>query len=221
MTMFTEDIKLGDTAILFKDCIDDAELLVSWKDIEFCINNPWQYGPSIIHKTLARKLPLKFNESFWFGKDIANKQQVIDYVKQGHTLVLENFSVHSAATHSVCKKIEDMLDVTVDMHVHCSLGKAASYPIHCDLADNFILQVAGETLWRVYSAQGDPTGISSVTNESNAGTIVIDTVLRPGDVLFIPAKTYHQATPFEKRISISIPCSKNGTPIDRRNLKLL
>lgn len=203
------DLTSLDDPQLFKDYIQDAELLANWKDIEFCINNPWQYNPSIIHKTLATRIPLKYSNSFWFDKAIPDKQQVMDYVKQGHTLVLENFSVHSIATHAVCKKIEDIMNVTADMHLHCSLGKSNSHPIHCVTEDNFILQVSGETAWKVYDKLG-PTG-----------SAVIDTILRPGDLLFIPSNTYQAADPFEKRISISIPCSKLSNPIDRRNLKLL
>jgi len=211
-----ENVNLEKPTILRK-YVQDAQLLATWKDVEFCINNPWQYGPSIIHKTTQKKLPLKTEHSFWFGKDIPDKRQVLGFLEQGHTLVLENYSVHSVATHEICKRIEDLLSVTADMHLHCSLKASSSYPIHCDYADNFILQVLGETEWKVFDKQGDP--MYNVT-EAEAGDAVIDTVLRPGDVLWIPAKTYHKANPFEGRISISIPCSTKSKPIDRRQVKL-
>ena len=214
-----QELSLNSDPIILRGYIQDAHLLASWRDIEFCINNPWQYGPSIIHKKFNTKIPLKTEHSFWFGKPIVDKRQVMDYVQQGHTLVLENFGVDSVATHEVCKRIEDFLNVSADMHLHCSLGPSASYPIHCDQAANFIVQVSGETEWKVFDKQGDPMYNSTIT-EAEAGDAIIDTVLRPGDVLFIPARTYHKATPFEKRISISIPCADEGNPIDRRQLKL-
>ena len=214
-----ENISLNSNPLVLRNYISDVEFLASWKDIEFCINNPWQYGPSIIHKKLTTKVPLKTDYSFWFGRPIPDKRQVMDYVNQGHTLVLENYSVHSVATHEICKRIETILDVTADMHVHCSLDKSESYPIHCDHSVNFIIQVLGETHWKVFDKQGDPVYNKTIT-EADAGDAIIDTVLKPGDILFIPAKTYHKAIPFEKRISISIPCAVEHKPINRSQLKI-
>ena len=36
--------------------------------------------------------------------------------------------------------------------------------------------------------------------------VAIDVVLKPGDALYIPARTFHVAYPTSRRLSMSIPC---------------
>ena len=55
--------------------------------------------------------------------------------------------------------------------------------------------------------------------EENLGPPIIDVILNPGDILYIPKMMYHKADPFEKRVSISIPCVP-GTPMDRNYFEL-
>ena len=211
-----DDLKLGNNSLLFRQYINDAELLASFNDIEFCINHPWQYIPSITHRTLGTNIPLKSKYNKWFDKDVVNKRQVLDFVNLGHTLTLKNYSVHSTATQEVCKRIEDTLDVTCDMHLDCSLGAVSQYSNKTAHA-MFIIQIQGETSWKVFDKHSSSVYNNKTSEDSNA---TIDTVLRSGDMLYIPEDVVYNVLPFEKRISISIPCDINSTPIDRRNLKL-
>jgi len=221
--MMSEIPIIDDKPLLFRNYVQDANLLATWTDVEFCINNPWQYNLSVIHKTTGQRIPINVQPAFWFGKDIPDKRAILDKVKLGHTLVIENFSVHSVGTHNLAKRIEDLFSVNCDMHVYCSLDKSSSFGIHCDQPPNFILQVEGETAWKVFDKTLKGQYNSNTITEQEAGEAVIDTILRPGDMLYIPKRMYHQATPFEKRISISIPCppvDETTKPIDRRQLKL-
>jgi len=215
--------ELGNKPLVFKDYVNNAGALVTWQDVEFCINNPWQYGLNVIHKNLGTRIPIKLTPSFWHGKDVPDKRQVMDKVQQGHTLVIDNFSVHSQGTHKLAKSIEDLFDANCDMHVYCSLEKSSSFGIHCDRPPNFIVQIMGETEWKVFDKVQEGQYNSNNITEQEAGEVLIQTILRPGDMLYIPERMYHQALPFEKRISISIPFPKRditSNPIDRRQLKL-
>lgn len=207
---------LDDTSkpLLLKNYINDAELLATWKDIEFCVNHPWQYNLLNIHSNLQQYMTVKQQHSYWYDKLVSDKQQVLDNLHNGHTLVVENYSVHSTATQEVCKRIESLMDVSCDMHVYCSLGASSSLPVHCDELSRFIIQIEGETQWKVFD------NTSNLLYNKDMNNAIIDTVLRPGDMLYIPSGTYHAATPFEKRISISIPCALEHKPINRRQLKL-
>ena len=51
----------------------------------------------------------------------------------------------------------------------------------------------------------------------------VDTMLTPGDMLYIPARCYHQAKPSGKRLSVSIPMQHmipHIKPIDRKYYEL-
>lgn len=210
------DINLGDDAILFKEYIKDAEFLSSFKDVEFCINHPWQYTPSIIHRTLSTTVPLKTDYNVWYDRDIANKRQVLDFVKSGHNLLLQHYSVHSNVTQELCSRIEDLLNVACDMQLQCSLGATNNYSqdSKCPM---FVVQIEGETSWKVFDK--DTTLVYN--NKVNEGsTASIDTILRPGDMLYIPEGNVYDVSPFEKYISVSVLCSTKSNPIDRRDLKL-
>ena len=37
-------------------------------------------------------------------------------------------------------------------------------------------------------------------------TVALDVTLKAGDVMYIPARTYHKPFPSGKRLSMSIPC---------------
>jgi hypothetical protein len=214
--MITEDISLGDDPILFKEYIKDAEFLGSLKDVEFCINHPWQYKPSIIHKKLSNTVPLKTDYSVWYNKDIPNKRQVLDFVQSGHNLLLEHYSVHSNVTQQLCSRIEDILNVSCDMQLQCSLGATNNYS-QVSQYSMFVVQIEGETSWKVFDKDATLVYNNKVNEES---TTSIDSILRPGDMLYIPEGTVYDISPFEKYISASIYCSSNSNPIDRRDLKL-
>ena len=123
----SDNLSLDNTPLLLKEFIDDAEFLATLSDIQFCINHPWQYTPSIIHRKLGRALPLKFKHSSWYSKNVVDKRQVLDFVNLGHTLTIENYSVHSEATQEVCKRLESALKVSCDMHVDFALGAVNDY----------------------------------------------------------------------------------------------
>ena len=73
-----------------------------------------------------------------------------------------------------------------DAHIYASYYKTSySFSKHFDYAHNFIIPQHGKSRWIV----------------SN----FCDTILKPGDMLYIPCKWEHECIPSEKRISVSFP----------------
>ena len=117
------------------------------------------------------------------------------------------------------------------MHLYAGLDNCRSFNIHEDTASNFIIQVEGETQWTVYKNKCsniiDRTATYPEVELTYHGIEdmipflekQVSTLLVPGDILYIPARCYHQAHPHGKRLSVSIPMQHmipHIKPIDRK-----
>ena len=73
-----------------------------------------------------------------------------------------------------------------DAHIYASYTKeSCSFPKHFDYAHNLIIQQKGQSNWIVED--------------------FCNTVLEPGDMIYIPYKWKHECIPTEKRLSLSFP----------------
>ena len=91
---------------------------------------------------------------------------------------------------------------------YCGIGGHGSFNIHEDYAHNFIIQVEGETDWTVYKNKASylvakNQGIPN--HDESKFEVDINVTMKSGDVLYIPARTYHRAKPKGQRLSVSIP----------------
>ena len=88
------------------------------------------------------------------------------------------------------------------------------------------MQIEGETQWTVYKNRcSNIIGPSELTSQNVLDEMIaqmepaIDTMLTPGDIIYIPARCYHQAKPSGKRLSVSIPMQHmlpHLKPVDRK-----
>ena len=73
-----------------------------------------------------------------------------------------------------------------DAHIYASYTKnSCSFPEHSDHAHNIIVQQKGRSKWIVKD--------------------FCETILQPGDMIYIPYQWKHQCVPTEKRLSLSFP----------------
>ena len=102
--------------------------------------------------------------------------------------------------------LEKNTNKPVDAHIYFSTDKFVNngFGVHKDSAHNFIIQIQGNTHWKVgskiYTDQE-----RNISNFLDDDIILVDTVLEPGDAIFVPAHVYHSTNSLSKRISISFP----------------
>lgn len=202
-----------DQPFLIKNCLDNPSQYVSWKNIEMCLNTPQNYSIESISCYDGSKIKLQTTRCFWIPyKEIPVKSELFDILNDGHTMIIADYSWHNEKTNELVKELEDMYDIACDIHVYCSTKSSKSFNIHDDLPSNIICQVEGKTRWKVYDNRSSHLyNIASLPQECKMNpdkyfTTVIDEVLEPGDILYIPSRQFHAADPFESRISMSIPC---------------
>ena len=198
------DLVNNDKPILLKNFIPNPEDLLSWGDVENVLNS-YLFHWEIIDNHNKVKIPQDIPR---WSSPYYSKPSLQNYINSGKTFVISRYSVYNSITKNICQEIENLFPVTTDMHVYGSKGnKSTSFPYHCDRPANFIIQTYGECKWEVYS-----NTLSILLQEApqkpsiNKLNIEIQTILKPGDVLYIPSRFYHAAFPDQPRLSVSIPC---------------
>lgn len=215
------DLLLREEPMHFKKYVKNPSALITWKDIEFCMNHPALYDLELISPE-GRKMP---HSKFDLARE---KRFLFDAFQDGHSLVITNYGMYNPRVNQLCQSLEQKFDINAQIHVYCGRGRSArSFPIHCDTPTNFIIQIEGRTPWKVYrNRMSNLLSFEShqIQNPKEEDfEVVLDVVLEPGDGLLIPPRQYHWAAPNDSRISLSIPCFpriNNEKPFDRNFYKL-
>lgn len=198
----------------FKNLLENPSELLTWKDVEHCLNRPELYNFEMINEeNLKVQIPESSKAWIWDRK-VQDKAFMFDNLHRGHSLIIMNYSYYSDKTVRLCEIFERMFNVNSAIHVYCGLTGSKSFPIHDDYPVNFIFQVEGKTRWKVFENRISYLYKIGSLNDRIEGRrideselkVAIDVELEPGDALYIPSRAYHCAYPTGKRLSMSIPC---------------
>ena len=211
---------IDDTAQVFKGVIDDPSEFATWKDVEYCMNNPQFYNIQFINKDRGDIINVQKYPRVW-RHDHADVPELMDIFKAGHCMIINNFDSGLPKQQEILSHFEKHFTAKMAMHLYAGLDSCRSFNIHEDTASNFIIQVEGETQWTVYKNKCSNIidSASSIQDMIPFLEKQVSTLLVPGDILYIPARCYHQAQPHGKRLSVSIPMQHmipHIKPIDRK-----
>ena len=203
MIFLDKDWEIDDTPQYFPNVIEEVYDWCSWKDVEQCINNPQFYELEFIKN--GEKLNLPVSPRIWSQPHI-HKEDCYKLFQDECGMIINNFQFISKKKCELLAEIERQFTVDAAMHVYCGMGGHGSFNIHEDYAHNFIIQVEGETEWTVYNNKASylVPKYEGTIDESKLD-VAIDVTMKSGDVLYIPARTYHRAKPKGQRLSVSIP----------------
>ena len=188
----------------------DMKEHISWSILDEAINNDLAWW-ELIEKT-GKKMDIPYTVPYWLAPmPQQNKSFIIDHVKRGYTFIIFKSFVLNEKLKSLMTIIQHCFNVAADIHIYGSKGKSGglSFTPHADNPANFIIQVEGETEWVVFKNRvSDLLKVEYVLQEDDILKLdpVIETRLKPGDLLYIPSRHYHCAMPKSPRMSISIPC---------------
>lgn len=211
MIFLDKDWEFDDSPQYFPKAIDEDSVhdWCSWKDVEECINNPQFYELEFINN--GEKLDMPEFARNW-STPHAHKEDCYKLFEDGCGLIINNFQFISRKKQELLGGIERQFTVNAAMHVYCGISGHGSFNIHEDYAHNFIIQVEGETDWTVYKNRASylvakNQGIPRY--DESKFEVDIDVTMKSGDVLYIPARTYHRAKPKGQRLSVSVPMASN------------
>ena len=203
MIFLDKDWEIDDSPQYFPNAIEEVDDWCSWRDVEQCINNPQFYELEFIEN--GEKLQMPVAPRIW-SKPHIHKEDCYNLFENGFGMIINNFQFISKKKNDLLAELEKQFTVSAAMHVYCGLEEHGSFNIHEDYAHNFIIQVEGETDWTVYNNRASylVPKYEGQQDESKF-EVAIDVTMKSGDVLYIPARTYHRAKPKGKRLSVSIP----------------
>ena len=209
MIFLDKDWEIDDTPQYFPNVIEEVYDWCSWKDVEQCINNPQFYDLEFIKNGKTLNLPVLPRIS---SQPHINKEDCYKLFQDECGMIINNFQFISKKKNDLLAGIERQFTVAAAMHVYCGIGGHGSFNIHEDYAHNFIIQVEGETDWTVYKNRASylvakNQGIPNY--DESKFEVDIDVTMKSGDVLYIPARTYHRAKPKGQRLSVSVPMASN------------
>jgi len=199
----------------------DYNSILSWNDINSYLNNIFNYIPdqiSVIDNAGFKKsynfLKIPYDQIYRFPIN-----QVIEDINEGKSFIIHNFTRFNEKINHIASEIENNFnDMSLDFHVYAGLSENSnSFSIHKDSSFNFIFQIDGQSHWKVYN-KNDNIPYSNFDFDENL-ELIIDTILTPGDLLYIPLGNYHKCIPLGKRISISSCFAPRTIGMDKRPQK--
>lgn len=195
------------------------EVWIDWEFLENKLNDFYHLEPDkieLINRKREKYLPSLKNVP-WSNRKVVDIEEVFDAVDKNHSLVLLGASRMHPSLNEMCQAIEKQVpDAAVDVHVYCGSKKSKSFTIHCDYADNFIVQQTGRSHWKVYKEYSlDMNQLRNLENDKKL-SLDFECTLKPGDMIYVPKHRFHYAEPLEKRISLSFAVSNAQQQIKRK-----
>tara|TARA_Y100000004_G_scaffold87877_1_gene98498 strand:- start:3714 stop:4331 length:618 start_codon:yes stop_codon:yes gene_type:complete len=181
--------------------------LFSWKELENLLNlRPFCSDDRF--RVAGHPYNYSWPDQAWLSDVNTYPPTLIDEIINKEVCYVMDASRANKKINDVCNSIENECGWKTDAHIYFSLRvNDHGFGKHNDPRHNLITQVEGKSVVNVWSIDDK---------------LIIDELMEPGDIVFIPEGINHQIIPKTKRISVSIPCAVSDLPTqDRHWIKLL
>ena len=185
--------KLNGPTPFFEKRVVDPNIF-SWAELEKLLN----LRPFVNYKRfhILNDKNYTWHNPGWSSDNSYPPSLIEQEIKQ-YVCYLSDCSRINYRVNELCAKIEQQTGSEVDAHIYFSfyhLDRDIEKYIHKDKSNNLIIQIDGETNFKIWG------------KERNSD-IIFDVIMQPGDALYIPAGYWHGALSLSRRLSLSIPIS--------------
>ncbi len=125
--------------------------------------------------------------------------KVQGWIRRGASLILNDMETLSPGTRDLASELRDMMGGTVQGNLYFSMRQRQAFGPHFDSHEVFAVHCAGEKVWQIYEGQVDAPISHPMFKKTpeecarEAGAVVREAEMKPGDVLYIPRGRYHDA----------------------------
>jgi ribosomal protein L16 Arg81 hydroxylase len=183
-------------------CCGSAErfsALLSWAALNEILEHHWRETYRFRLACQGRDIePAAYADLGGFTPRIRAKD-VTDQLRRGATLSFDAIDeVHEPLTH-LAEQFETFFRGGTKINVYAGWRALYGLDLHRDNQEIFILQLHGPKRWLLYGFSVDDVDRSELRSRSvpPAGAL-LDQILRPGDLLYIPRGCYHVAVPMNE-----------------------
>ena len=126
--------------------------------------------------------------------------RVKHFLRQGASLVANDIDSLTPGLRRLAASMERALGGKVQANLYCSWAQHQAFATHFDTHEVYALHIAGRKRWRVYEGRVEwPIAhpaykqLDPAFNARNRGGVLLEPLLQPGDLLYIPRGQYHDA----------------------------
>lgn len=128
--------------------------------------------------------------------------RVQEWLARGATVVADLVETLSPGIRAAARALEMGLGAEVTCNAYCSQAGRQAFPSHFDSMEVFALQISGTKVWRIYEGRFEHpverpgcnyASFDQAHHDKARGALAMEVTLKPGDLLYIPKGTYHDA----------------------------
>jgi len=128
--------------------------------------------------------------------------RVQEWLARGATVVADLVETLTPGVRAAARALEMGLGAEVTCNAYCSQAGRQAFPSHFDSMEVFALQVSGTKVWRIYEGRFEHpverpgynySSFDQAHHDRARGNLAMEITLKPGDLLYIPKGTYHDA----------------------------
>jgi hypothetical protein len=125
-----------------------------------------------------------------------------DLFAKGATIRVRALERFAEPLGELCRNLETAFSFPVHANLYCTPANSRGFDLHFDTHEVFVLQLFGKKHWQVYEPTTQPSEPASARsggktsqdiNEADAGALVLEALLEPGDCLYLPRGFVHRA----------------------------
>jgi hypothetical protein len=182
---------------------DAIKNIFSWKEFETLINlRPFASASRLI---FVSKDKYGWPDQAWLSDLNTYPPSLLKVVLKEKMGYFSDCTRINSKINDISKRLDELTGCATDAHIYFSLIdndiSNVGFGIHTDSSHNLIVQVEGNTRLEIWDIKDTPQKNIDSLDKSP----IIDVILSPGDIVYVPAYFWHRATSKTKRLSISFP----------------
>jgi len=136
---------------------------------------------------------------------------VWDFYNNGCSLRMLNPQTFDNQVWKLCATLQDFMGSFVGTNMYLTPPGTQGFAPHYDDVEVFIMQLEGKKRWRLYQPRNShetlPRFSSQNFQQNEIGKPIMDVILEPGDLLYMPRGTIHQGNCLEEAHSLHLTVS--------------
>ena len=184
--------------------------IFSWQELEHLLN----FRPVVNNQRFNLNMDCEHQwpNQAWLSDVNTWPTNLLEFRLKKYSAYFSDMSKVNEKVNAICGQLEKIIGWPTDAHIYFSIVEnhleTSGFSPHWDWSHNLIVQIEGTSQHKIWnkSATGEEPRYINLIEENP----IIDVIMKPGDITFIPRMMYHHVISKTKRLSISFPMNPIG-----------